>query len=204
MQVREHDRVSAEDFLEWVLSQEGRFELVDGYVIEMMAGAKQAHNVVVSNIVSSLGPQSKSGGCRTTSSDTAVQTLASTIRYPDIVVDCGPADPDAMVAESPTLLVEVSSPGTSSVDTTDKLDEYREHPAVRLIMFVEPSSVLVKLYRRDSEGVWGSEKYDDLASVIDMPEIGASLALSEIYDTLMPRNRPRLHLIEEINGQKPR
>ena len=144
MQAMEHDRVSAEDFLEWVLSQAGRYELVDGYVIEMMAGAKQSHNVVVSNIVSSLGPQSKPGGCRTTSSDTAVQTLASTIRYPDIVVDCGPPDPDAMVAESPTLVVEVSSPGTSSVDTTDKLDEYREHPAVRLIMFVEPSSVLVK------------------------------------------------------------
>ena len=87
MQAMEHDRVSAEDFLEWVLSQAGRYELVDGYVIEMMAGAKQSHNVVVSNIVSSLGPQSKPGGCRTTSSDTAVQTLASTIRYPDIVVD---------------------------------------------------------------------------------------------------------------------
>jgi Uma2 family endonuclease len=200
----EHDRVSAEDFFEWVISQEGRFELVDGYVIEMMAGAKQGHNVVVSNIVSSLGPQSKSGGCLTTSSDTAVQTLASTIRYPDIVVHCGPPDPDAMVAESPTLVVEVSSPGTSSVDTTDKLDEYREHPAVRLIMFVEPSTVLVKLYRRDSKGAWGAEKHDDLASVIDLPEIGASLALSEIYDTLMPRNRPRLHLIEKINSQKPR
>ncbi|NTF17475.1 Uma2 family endonuclease [Agrobacterium rubi] len=204
MQAMEHDRVSAEDFLEWIINQEGRFELVDGYVIEMIAGAKQGHNVVVSNIVSSLGPQSKAGGCRTTSSDTAVQTLASTIRYPDIVVDCGPPDPDAMVAESPTLVVEVSSPGTSSVDTTDKLDEYREHPAVRLIMFVEPSSVLVKLYRRDSEGAWWSEKYDDLASVIHMPEIGASLELSEIYDTLMPRNRPCLHVIEEINGRKPR
>jgi Uma2 family endonuclease len=90
------------------------------------------------------------------------------------------------------------------VDTTDKLDEYREHPAVRLIMFVEPSTVLVKLYRRDSDGAWESEKYDDLASVIEMPEIGASLALSDIYDTLKPRNRPHLHLIEKIDGQKPR
>lgn len=185
----EHDRVTAEDFLEWVLNQEGRYELVDGDVVEIMPGANQGHNVVVSNIVSSLRPQSRSGGCRTTSSDTAVQTLASTIRYPDIVVDCGPPDPDAMVAESPTLVVEVSSPRTSSVDTTDKLDEYREHPAVQLIMFVESSRVLVKLYRRDSEGAWGSEKYDDLASVIDMPEIVATLALSEIYDALMPRNR---------------
>lgn len=172
--------VSAEDFLEWVLGQEGRFELVDGHVMEMMTGAKQGQNVIVSNIVSSLGPQSKSCGCRTTSSDTAVQTLASTIRYPDIVVDCGPADPDAMIAESPTLVVEVSYPGT---DTT-RLDEYRDHPAIRLIMFVEPSSVLVKLYRRDSDGAWGDEKYDDLANVIEMPEIGASLELSEIYDTL--------------------
>jgi len=191
----EHDRISAEDFLEWVLSQKGRFELIDGHVIEMMTGANQSHNVVVSNIVSSLAPQSKSGGCRTTSSDTAVQTLASTIRYPHIVVDCGLPDPDAMVAESPTLVVEVSSPGTSSVDTTDKLDEYREHPAVRLIMFVEPNHILVKLYRRDGEKAWISEKYDHLESVIDMPEIGASIALSEIYDTLTPRNRPRLHLM---------
>jgi Uma2 family endonuclease len=190
----EHDRVSEEDFLEWIFGQEGRFELVDGYVIEMMAGAKQGHNVVVSNIVSSLGPRSKSGGCRTTSSNTAVQTVPNTIRYPDIVVDCGRPNPDAMVAENPTLVVEVSSPSTSSVDTTDKLDEYREHPAVRLIMFVELGSVLVKLYRRDSEGAWGSEKYDDLASMVDMPEIGASLALSEIYDTLTPRNRSRLLL----------
>ena len=37
-----------------------------------------------------------------------------------------------------------------------------------------------------------------------MPEIGASLALSEIYDTLMPRNRKRLHMGEKINGPKPR
>ncbi|PTV70225.1 Uma2 family endonuclease [Agrobacterium pusense] len=180
------DRVSADDFLEWVLSQEGRFELVDGYVIEMMAGANQSHNAVVSNIVFSLRSQTKSVGCRTTSSNTAVQTLANTIRYPDIVVDCGPPDLDAMVAESPTLVVEVSSPRLNSVDITNRLDEYREHPGIRLLMFVEPSRVVVKLYRRDSQGAWGSEKYDNLESVIEMPEIGASLALSEINDTLTP------------------
>ena len=103
MQAMDCGRVSAEDFLKWVLTQDSRFELVDGYVIEMMAGANQGHNVVVSNIVSSLRPQSKSVGCRTTSSNTAIRTLASTIRYPDIVVDCGPPDPDAMVAEAPHL-----------------------------------------------------------------------------------------------------
>jgi Uma2 family endonuclease len=204
MEAAEHERISADEFLEWVSGQEGRFELVDGYVVEMMAGAKQGHNVVVTNIVASVGPQAKSGGCRTTSSDTAVQTLASTIRYPDIVVDCGPPDPDATVAENPTLVVEVSSPGTSLVDTTDKLDEYQRHPAVRLIMLVEPSIVSVKLYRRDERGLWDSEKYDDLDGVIDMPEIGAVLSMSEIYDTLTPRHRPRLQLIETADVPRPR
>lgn len=105
---------------------------------------------------------------------------------------------------NPSLVVEVSSPGTTVVDTTDKLDEYQRHPAVRLIVFVEPGVVSVKVYRRDGHGVWGSEKCDDLDGVIDIPEIGAALRLSEIYDTLTPRRRPRLHLIETNESPKPR
>lgn len=203
MDVAERGRIPADQFLDWVSGQEGRFELVDGYVVEMMAGAKQGHNVVVTNIVSSLNPQAKAGGCRTTASDTAVRTLVHTIRYPDIVVDCGPPDPEATVARNPTLLVEVSSPGTSLVDTTDKLDEYQRHPAVRLILLVEPGIVSVKLYRRDERGLWHAERYDELDAVIELPDIGAVLSLSDIYDTLTPRRHPRLHLIE-TGGSSPR
>ena len=203
MEIAHHARVSAGEFLEWVSDQEGRFELVEGSVVEMMAGAKQGHNVVVSNIVSSVGPRAKSAGCRTTASDTAVQTGPGTVRYPDVVVDCGPPDPEAMLAGTPRLVVEVSSPGTSFVDTTDKLDEYQRHPAVRLILFVEPAIVSVKLYRRGEQGGWDAEKYEDLDGVIDMPEIGAVLALGEIYDTLAPRHRPRLRLIETPDDPNP-
>lgn len=203
MEAAERAKVSAETFLDWITTQEGRFELIDGQIIEMMAGAKQGHNVVVANIVMSVGPQAKSGGCRTTSSDTAVQTGASTIRYPDIVVDCGPPDPDATIAENPTLVVEVSSPGTSLVDTTDKLDEYQRHPTIRLILFVEPGILSVKLYRLDEQGRWKAEKYGDIDAVIDMPEIGAVLSLRDIYDTITPRLRPRLQVIDTAAGSKP-
>jgi Uma2 family endonuclease len=200
MGTAKHARVSADEFLEWVSGQTEGFELVEGYLIEVGTGATQGHNVVITNIVSSVGPQAKIGGCRTTARDTAVQTDASTVRYPDVVVDCGPADLEATVAESPTLIVEVSSPGTASVDTKDKVDEYQRHPAVRLIMVVEPSIVSVKLYRRDGDGVWNQERYDALDGVIDMPEIRSVLTLAEIYDTLLPR----LHLIGAVESPKPR
>jgi len=204
MEAAECGRISADQFLEWASGQEERFELVDGFVVRMMAGAKQGHNVIVTNIVSSVAPQAKVGRCRTTSSNTAVQTRASTVRYPDVVVDCGPEDPDATVAEDPTLVVEVSSPGTTSVDTTDKLDEYQRHPAVRLIMFVEPSIVSVKLYRRDEDGIWNSERYDALDAVINLLEIGSVLSLGEMYDTLRPCLRPRLQVIRIGERPKPR
>lgn len=193
----EHDLVSVGEFLEWMRAREGRFELVDGRIFRMMTGAKQSHNVVTANIVATLLPQARRCGCRTTSSDTAVRTGPGTIRYPDVVVDCGPSDPDALEASCPTLVVEVASPGTSAIDATDKLDEYRSHAEIRLILFVDPDVISVKLYRRDKDGGWDVEKYDDLDQTIALAEIGGSLAVGQIYETLEPQPRPRLRLVEE-------
>jgi hypothetical protein len=69
-----------------------------------MAGAKEGHNVICSN----------------------VQTGPDTIRYPDVVVDRGPPNAAAMTASNPTLIVEVSSPGTAVFDYGDKLREYED------------------------------------------------------------------------------
>ena len=202
MAVPNPSTVTSEEFLEWVFEQEGRFELVDGFVYEMMAGAREGHNVVTSNIVMAVGPQAKRGGCRTTSSDTAVSTGEKSIRFPDVVVDCGPPDTSAVRANSPTLLIEVLSPGTGEIDRTDKLEEYQKLGDAKLIMLVDPDVVLVKLYRRD-DGAWHSEKYENLNDTIDLNEIGASLALKDIYDTLEPRTRPRLAFVERTSGITP-
>ena len=76
----------------------------------------------------------------------------------------------------------------SQVDTTDKLDEYQGQGTIRLILFVEPGVVLVKLYRRDESGAWEAERYEDLEDVIDLPEIGSALSLRDIY--LKPSPQP--------------
>ncbi|WAP67327.1 Uma2 family endonuclease [Jiella pelagia] len=194
MAVAEHETMAADRFLTWIEAQEERYELADGVVVRMMAGAKESHNVVTTNIVVSLAPQAKRGGCRTTSSDTAVRTGPRGIRFPDVVVDCGPPDANAKEASRPTIVVEVSSPGTLTTDLADKLEEYRGREDIRVIVLVEPDVVSVRVYRRDQDGVWFIEKYDDLADTIRLPEIDARLALSAIYDTLDPRQRPQLRV----------
>ena len=181
--------MTLEEFFVWQERQPDRYEFVEGWPIKMMTGARQGHNVVVSNIVMTLGPEAKTLGCRTTSSDTAVRTQKG-IRYPDVVIDCAPPAPAAFEAGSPRMVVEVSSPGTLATDLTDKLDEYLAHDDLRIIMLVELDVVSVKLYRRDAADRWQVERYDRLEETIDLPELSTALPLSAIYDTLRPDTRP--------------
>jgi Uma2 family endonuclease len=201
MAIPEQGYMSADTFLDWIGRQVERHELVGGVPVRLMAGAKQSHNVATSNILVALAPAAKGHGCRTTASDTAVRTGPDGVRYPDVVVDCGPADPSARQAVRPTLVVEVSSPGTLAIDLTDKLDEYKACPDIRAIMLVEPDVVSIKLYRRDADGGWSAERYDDLGATVPLPEIGASLPLRDVYDTLEPKARPRLHVVPEKPGE---
>jgi Uma2 family endonuclease len=185
--------MTADEFFDWIERQSEPHELVDGMPVRMMAGARQSHNVATTNIVVALAPSAKTKGCRTTSSDTAVRTGQFGVRYPDVVVDCGPPDPSAKEAARPTVIVEMSSPGTMAIDLTDKIDEYQAHEDIQVIMLVEPDVISVKVYRRDVHGLWTIEKYDDLEQSVDLPEINSSVRLWDIYDTL----EPQLHVVEE-------
>lgn len=190
-----HPFLGVDAFLAWAGRQSERYELVRGQPLRMMTGAKQSHNVVVGNMADALRRGAKARGCRTTTSDTAVATGAHGVRYPDIVVDCGPPDPNALVAAQPTIICEVLSPSTSQIDLTDKLDEYRALDAVQFIVLVDPDVVSVKLYRRGEDGTWVAERYDELGDVVEFTIIGTSVSVAEIYDTLDPKTRARLEVV---------
>ena len=100
--------MSEDEFFEFLKTAEGRFELVDGEMT-MMAGANQRHQDIAANTLATLHAQLRGGKCRPTAADTAVTTNGN-VRYPDVVVDCGPPDPSAKTASRPTVIVEVTSP----------------------------------------------------------------------------------------------
>ncbi|WP_114948779.1 Uma2 family endonuclease [Microvirga calopogonii] len=189
--------MTADEFFDWIERQSEPYELVDGIPVRTMAGARQSHNVATTNIVVALAPSATTKGCRTTSSDTAVRTGQYGVRYPDVIVDCGPPDPSAEEAARPTVVVEVSSPGTLAIDLTDRIDEYQAHDDIQVIMLVEPDVISVKVYRRDVHGLWTIEKYDDLEQSVDLPEVNSSIWLRDIYDTLEPKSRPKLQVVQE-------
>jgi Uma2 family endonuclease len=195
MTIAETGKLTVAEFLRAMTGREGRFELVRG-VAYAMAGAKEGHNVICSNVLTALVPAGKRSGCRTTSSDTAVQTGLDTIRYPDVVVDCGPPNASALTASKPTLVVEISSPGTAVFDHAAKLLEYQGLPSIDTILQIESEIALVKIHRRQDDGGWAEETIETFDTAINLPSLAASITLNEIYDTLDVQPRPRLQIVK--------
>ena len=76
-------RWTVEEFFAWQEGQSERYELVDGFPMRMMAGAKNVHDDIVVNMLAELRNQLRGGGCRPFTSDGSVETKPGQIRRPD-------------------------------------------------------------------------------------------------------------------------
>ena len=195
MGIPEHEKLTIDEFFQAIAGNDGRYELVGGAAYAM-AGAKEGHNVICSNVLTALVPAGKRRGCRTTSGDTAVQTGPDTIRYPDVVVDCGAPNAAAMTASKPAVIVEVSSPGTAVFDYGAKLREYQNVESIDTVLQIESEIALVKVHRRRTDGTWIEETIEEFDFPIALPSLATSITLNDIYDTLEVRPRTRLKVVK--------
>lgn len=175
--------MSIEAFFDWQQRQEILYELVEGVPVphvKMMTGASTQHDRVTVNIIGTLYAQLRGTGCRPTTDDIGLRTGITTLRRPDVTVECGDLVPDSYESRLPRLVVEVLSPSTSTIDRFRKLEEYKRHPTIAYILLVETRWPSATLYRRDGEG-WETQAYEAMDAIVELPIIGAQLALSDIY-----------------------
>ena len=202
MAIPEEEKLTVDEFLEAIAGREGRYELVRG-VAYAMDGAKEAHNVICSNVQTALVPAGKRKGCRTTSSNTAVRTGPDTVRYPDIVVDGGPPDATALTASRPAIVVKVSSSGTAVFEYDVKLREYQGLESIDTVLQIESEMAMVRVHRRQEDGTWTEETIEEFDKDIPLPSLAVSITLNEIYDTLDVRPRPRLQIVKNEHSSAP-
>jgi Uma2 family endonuclease len=183
--------MSVEEFLEWGLRQDQRYELVDGVPVAM-AGAKRRHDQIVANIHGTLFSQLRGNKCRNFTADTAVRIPAGNIRRPDAGIDCGFFDDNATSADAPYLVIEVLSPTTREFDRLRKLEEYKTVPSMAHIVLIDPDMPQVFHWSRAPGGDWHHLLLEGLEAVIHLPEIECALALATLYDRLTFRSLPTL------------
>lgn len=96
-------------------------------------------------------------------------------------MECGDLIPDSYESRTPRLVVEVLSPSTSTLDRFRKLEEYKRHPTIAYIQLGETRWPSATLYRRDGE-TWDTQAFETMDAAVDLPAIGATLSLVDIYD----------------------
>ncbi len=169
-------KISEADYLEGEPLSDIKHEYIDGEVFAM-AGAKMAHNRIVSNVNAFLNVHLKDSHCESASSDMKVK-INTRYFYPDVLVDCSGLDDEESFTETPTLIVEVLSKSTRRMDKTIKHDAYLVIPTLQEYVIIETDVVDIEVFKR-SEG-WLPQHYF-LGDEIHLDSIDLTLSVEEIY-----------------------
>ena len=180
---RKLQHVSVEDYLAGELDSQVKHEYLGGFVYAM-AGARNVHNLIAGNVFGTLFSKLRGKPCRPYNSDTKVRVkLPTHIRfyYPDVMVICESNSPDDSFQDQPAVIVEVLSEKTRRIDQGEKKDAYLMIPTLQFYLLIEQDCAMITAYRRTNEG-FVREVYEELSSIIPLGEMGAELALSEVYE----------------------
>ena len=178
--------MTCEEFYQWQLDQDERYELVDGAprLRRVPPGATNYQDTIVVNCIGELGARLRGKPCWVASANTALRTSIRTSRRPDVTVDCAPPDGKSYEAHKPTVAVEVLSPSTSKTDRFIKLEEYRRHPTIRHILLVDPDAIAAVHYSRPEGGERADAELRGAEAVIEFTAIEVALPLGALYDRL--------------------
>jgi Uma2 family endonuclease len=180
--------MTADEFLVWNLSQDEKYEFVDGVPVLLHAppGVPRCHDMVVVNLIVKLGGKLRSGPCGPNTSAMAVRTATKKVRRPDVTIECGTAAPESLEVAEPVAVFEVLSPSNRPSEIVRKVEEYKRHPAIRHIVLIEPAVVSVTRLSREADGAWLDMTLIRLSDSLNLEPPGITLTLRDIYEGLSP------------------
>lgn len=177
--------LTPEQYLEIERKAERKSEYYNGEMFAV-AGAKEAHNLLVANLVRELGQQFRVRPCRVYPSDMRVRVTATGLyTYPDVTAVCGEPhflDEQRDTLLTPSLVIEVLSPSTESYDRGRKFEQYKSIESLREYLLVASDGMHTDLFTRQPDGRWMLTSADLLGDSLTLESVGAQLALADLYE----------------------
>jgi Uma2 family endonuclease len=112
-------------------------------------------------------------------------TTNSPYYYPDVVVSCDAQDLNARkFIQSPTIIVEVLSPGTSARDRGEKFTSYLTIPTLQEYILISSDKILVERYARGEGRMWLYYPYI-AGDTITLSSLEFEFAIEVLYDGIV-------------------
>jgi Uma2 family endonuclease len=172
-----------QEYLALERQAEFKSEYLNG-VIVAVAGANRHHSLITGNISQSISNQLARRPRETYSSNMRVLVNRTGLyAYPDVFVVCGEPrfeDSEVDTLLNPTVIVEVFSPTTESLDPGKKFTHYRQLESLREFVIVADDEILVERYLRRGDE-WIFTDFRHLDDTLSLTSIDCHVPLREIY-----------------------
>jgi Uma2 family endonuclease len=170
---------TTETFLAWEDQQEGKYEF-DGRSVVPMTGGTVAHQIIVFNLLLSLGRLL---------ADRPIQPLhemrlriGTRIRYPDVVVVAEPVEQTTRTLADALAIFEVLSDDTAVTDRVAKLIDYAAVPSLRCYILLEQTTMAATMFQREPGNAWIASAHT--GGELVLPGIEVTLPLADLYRRL--------------------
>jgi Uma2 family endonuclease len=173
--------MTVDEFLGWAEGREGRWELVDGELVEKTP-ERPIHTETKLAAVSALKGAIRRAGARhhVAHDGGTVRVAPMTAFEPDVVAYGGPRlPPDSYEVREPVILVEVLSEATTLRDTGPKRSGYFSVPSVAHYLVLDPERRVTVHHARGEDGGVETRILTDGPLRLDPP--GLALFVEELF-----------------------
>jgi Uma2 family endonuclease len=181
---KESTRMSEAEYLAFERASQFKHEYVNGKIIAM-SGASREHNLISGSTYAALYNQLQERPCEIYPSEMRVRVeVAGSYAYPDISVVCDEpqfADDEFDMLLNPLVIIEVLSPSTEGHDRGRKFQDYRALDSLREYVLIAQDSPRIEHFLRQDNGTWLLSDASGLEASIELPSIGCTLALADVY-----------------------
>jgi len=179
-----YDFISPEEYLERERAAEYKNEYYYGQMLAM-SGASLRHNRIDGNIISNIGNFLKGKNCMILPSNMRVSTPShDSYMYPDASIYCGEPqleDDKFDTLTNPSVIFEILSPSTRSIDKGRKFFFYRQIPSLKEYIMIDSLKRFIQIARKQDDDSWKFEDLNETHPSLHIQTINYHFPLSEIY-----------------------
>jgi Uma2 family endonuclease len=172
------------EYLELERASDEKHEYFDGQIY-LMSGASLKHEKVATNLILEIGTFLKGKKCKILAETMRVTNKTrDAYMYPDLLIYCEKEeleDDHFDTLLNPSVILEILSPSTRSIDKGRKFLYYQEIASLKEYFMVDTLKQRVYVARKQSNGKWAYEPTSEKGSIF-IETISFHLSLSDIYN----------------------
>jgi Uma2 family endonuclease len=160
--------------------EEEKWELIEGEPV-LNASPSRLHQRIAGNVFFALTVRQRENGALWEASlPLGVRVSEKSRPEPDVLVyPFDPRGPDVRDRNDVLVVFEVLSPSTERTDLGWKRKAYPSVPSLTHYIVISQDAVDVRVFARDD--AFEGRKFQSLDEAIDLPSLGISLPVAEIY-----------------------